>query len=78
MSLKNKLNSRNKQTHQLKFKKWVEIFESFKNKTITHTNLLKVVKLGLCFPGNNAQTEIMFSLMNILRDKNRMQMNIKH
>uniref|UniRef100_T1HIE4 Dimer_Tnp_hAT domain-containing protein n=1 Tax=Rhodnius prolixus TaxID=13249 RepID=T1HIE4_RHOPR len=57
-------------------KRWVEIFNHFKNEHIPYENLVIPVEFTLCCPGTNAAFERVFSLGNDFWLSERSRLNV--
>lgn len=59
-------------------KRWIEIFNHLKSKHVPCSTIKKFVELILCFPGTNAPTERVFSLVNNFwtSEKNSLQISM--
>ena len=57
-------------------KRWVEIFNHFKNEHIPYENLVILVEFTLCCPGTNAAVERVFSIGNDFWTSEKSRLNV--
>ena len=57
-------------------KRWVEIFTYFKEKDVSHQELVKLIQYIFCLPGTNAPTERVFSQMNKIWTADKTQLSV--